>query len=175
MKSLSALLAFSLASLSFSDSNDDHHLGLTAGLGLSKNFLGGYYSWDRNQINVGMDVIVFVPEEGLLFAQPSVTYNRYLTASGFYVMLGVQTTYAPDSYEVYTAPIPPETQGTYRTVKEPSWRTPLFLTGGGKNFQFTNWGLYCDVSLLTPLDAHFAQTWGMWVGGGATYRFLLGH
>jgi hypothetical protein len=175
MKNLFALAVFSLASMAFSESTDNRYLGLNMGFGLSKNFLGAYYSWNRNQINAGTDVIVFVPEEGLLLAQPSITYNRYLTASGIYAMLGLLTTYAPDSYEVYAAAIPPETQGTYHTVKRSSWRTPLFLIGAGKNFQFTSWGLYCDASLLTPLDNHIGRMWGIWIGGGVSYRFRLGN
>lgn len=173
MNRLFALVVFSLVSVAYTSSTFDRYLGVNVGLGLSKNFLGGSYAWGRNQVNVGTNVTVVVPEEGVVLAQPSFTYNRYLTASGIYMMLGVQTTYAPDSYEVYTAPIPPETQGTYRTVKNPSWRTPRFLTGVGKNFQFANWGLYCDASLLTPMDEHLGREWGAWVGGGVSYRFLL--
>lgn len=174
MKRLFGLVAFSLVSVTYSNSTDGRYVGINGGLGLSKTFLGGYYAWGRNQINVGTDVIVFAPEEGVILAQPSITYNRYLTASGIYVMLGVQTTYSPDSYEVYTAPTPPETEGTYRTVNKSSWRTPLLITGLGKSFQFTSWGLYCDVSILTPMDEYLGREWGVWVGGGVSYRFHLG-
>lgn len=175
MKPRSALFMFTigLASLTFASENRDRFLGVNLGLSPSKTFLGGYYSWDRNQINLGTNLFAFTFEEGVFLAQPTLTYNRYLTDNGLYASVALQTTYLPESHDIYTPPTPPDTVGSYRTVHESDWDMPMIMTGIGKSFQFTNWGLHFDVNAITPLNDYFGKVWGLWVGGAASYRFKL--
>lgn len=173
MKRIAPASVLLLIAFAFPNPQPDQYAGINLGIGYSKTFLGGFYTWDRNQINVGTDVLVFLFEEGILVAQPSITYNRYLTGNGLYTTVGIQTTYAPETHDVYTPPVPPQTQGTYRTIKDPDWKTSALITGVGKNFQFTHWGLNFDANLLSPINRYFGRVWGVWIGGGLSYRFHL--
>jgi hypothetical protein len=173
MKRFAFAFVLLLISHALPDPQEDRYLGINLGVGFSKTFLGGYYSWDRNQINVGTDVLAFLFEEGILVAQPTITYNRYLTNNGLYATLGLQTTYAPESSEEYTPPVPPQTQGTYRTIREDDWKTPVLITGIGKSFQYSSWGLHFDASLLSPLNEYVGRVWAVWLGGAVSYRLHL--
>ncbi len=172
LKRIFFLASFILAP-TFAEEYHGHHIGINAGLSTTKNFLGGFYSWDRNQINAGTNLTIFSFEEGIFYAQPSITYNRYLTANGLYASLGMMATYYPETYETYTPPTPPEAHGTYTQHNEPSWRTNYLTLGLGKNFQYRYWGFNIDGNLTAPLDTDFGNTFGLWLGAGLSYRFKL--
>ena len=158
----------------FADEYQGRHAGINFGIGLSRPILSGFYYWDRNQVNLGTNLTLYTFEEGVLFAQPSLTYNRYLTSSGIYASLGLITNYIADQdEEVRVQGSPPDTTWHYRTIDEPDWVSPLMIAGIGKNFQWTRWGMHLDANLITPFGKEFIRTWFPWIGIGASYRFKL--
>jgi hypothetical protein len=148
------------------------HYGVNLGFGYSKPFLSGFYSWDRNQINVGSGLFAATLDRGVYIAQPSITYNRYLTGKGLYASIGLLATYQTDSFtEVREQAGLPDTTWSTRKIKQADWTTPLIITGLGKNFQFTRWGIHIDASFSTELGKNFGNKIEPWIGAGLSYRF----
>ena len=169
---LKTILALFASCTTWAGDYNGNHYGINLGFGFSKPFLSGFYSWDRNQINAGTGLFAATFDRGVYIAQPSITYNRYLTAKGLYASVGVLATYQTDSYtEVREqAGLPDTTWSTLKT-KRPDWATPILLTGLGKNFQFTHWGIHIDASFGTELGKNFGNKIEPWVGAGLSYRF----
>jgi hypothetical protein len=143
-----------LAIISLTSASSQKSLDLNLGLSVSKSVLGAAYTDGMNQFNAGLYGFSYASRTGW-FLEPGIAYNRYLTRNGFYVT------------SAYTF--------RYRDMKDENkgWESGLFLTGLGKSFQFTHWGLHADAGLSTPATADFARRWGWWFGGAVSYRFHL--
>ena len=167
-------LSLLLASATFANDFTGRHFGVNAGVNFSKTFLGGFYSWDRNQINVGTGFIAASRDKGVYVAQPSITYNRYLNDRAFYASVGILVPYQKDVYnEVREQAALPDTTWSTRKIKYADWRTPVLLAGLGKSFQFAHWGIHLDATFGTELNENFGQKIEPWFGGGLSYRFNL--
>ena len=175
LRTFRSLALLSLLTLpSFAEEFNSPHAGINFGVGISRPALSGFYSWGRNQINVGTNFTLYTFEEGVIIAQPSITYNRYLTNNGFYSSVGIITTYmANQNHDVWEQRSPPDTGWHYRAVDESDWEKPWVVAGIGKNFQWEKWGLHIDGNLVSPIGEDFIETWAYWIGIGGSYRFKL--
>jgi hypothetical protein len=154
-------------SVSAAESSIDVNFGLSA----SKSVLGLSYTNGRNQLNAGLRGFAYNSRDGLLL-QPGIAYNRYLTENGFYAAAIYLAKYYSQDVKEYSFwnianGIEPETE------VEKGWHSDLIMAGLGKSFQFTHWGIHLDGGVATNADSNFGTAWGLWFGGGFSYRFRL--
>jgi hypothetical protein len=152
----------------------EEHVHISTGLTVSKSILGIGHSRDRNEINAGLKSFSFSSNGEYLLA-PGVSYNRALTASGFFATV----TYAPLYYKPgvagQAASRPPAFGGGQPDIKK-GWNAGEVYFGLGKTFRFSpqgSWGLDTDANLYTPADKAFLRAWYYRLGAGVSYRFRL--
>lgn len=158
----SALVAL-FALLTTSAATAQRSVDLNLGLSASKSVLGVSYTDGMNQLNVGLRGLGYSSRDGL-FVAPGLAYNRYLTQNGFYATAGYTAFYYGGG-----------DNGTpgLDDDREEGWEAGMLLTGFGKSFQFSRWGLHADAGLATPVSGDFARSWGLWFGGAVSWRFHL--
>ena len=147
----------------------DRSIDINVGLTPSKSILGLSYTNGMNQINAGLHGFAYHSSDGG-YLMPGMAYNRYLTASGFYTTVNYNFLYVDQvsrSFVFNNGNIEVETS------KQKGWLSGTLGAGLGKSFQFTRWGLHVDGGLATLANSQFAQAWGWWLSGAASYRFRL--
>ncbi len=162
----------SLCVISLSSTHAQQSIDLNFGLSASKSVLGVSYTSGKNQVNIGLRGFAYSGRDGV-FLQPGLSYNRYLAESGFYAWVAYIAEYQSDDIEGFVRDPVTGTIG-YQVVERKGWYPGFALTGLGKSWQFTRWGLHADAGLSTPADSRFATKVGLYLGGGASYRFRLG-
>lgn len=146
-------------------------LDLNVGISASKSIIGLSYRQGDHEFNAGLRGFGYNSHDGLLL-QPGVAYNRYFTENGFYASAIYIPTYRSNDSHEFTF-----NAGTnaweYRITEEKGWHPGFFLVGLGKSFQFTRWGLHADAGGVTDATSQFGQSWGIYFGAAASYRFNL--
>lgn len=144
---------------------------LDLGFAPSKSSLGASYTFDRNEINVGIKAFGFT-SDGDYSIMPGITYNRYFTENGFYG----SATYAP----LYRSEVSSSGMISGQPYDQiigsrdgSGWQAGAVFLGLGKTFQWKRWGINTDANLITPATDRFGKDWGFWIGAGASYRFKL--
>jgi hypothetical protein len=169
----SALLFFSLLLASIV-SAEDKSIDLNFGLSASKSVLGLSYTNGRNQFNGGLRGIAYSGRDGF-FLQPGIAYNRYLTDNGFYATAIYTLVYWGNDITDFN--VQSDGQGGYvvneYVVYGKGWHSDLLMAGLGKSFQFQHWGIHLDAGLSTAANSKFGEVFGLWLGGGFSYRFHL--
>lgn len=146
-------------------------IDVNIGLSASKSLLGVSYTSGKNQVNVGLRGFAYSGRDGV-YLQPGLSYNRYLTQNGFYAWVAYVAEYrSSDSERLAWDPV----NGNYvRQVEESKgWYPGFALTGLGKSWQFSHWGLHLDAGVGTPADRQVGRKWGPYLGGAVSYRFHL--
>jgi hypothetical protein len=171
---MKSTLLFLWLVLSASVAAAESSVDLNFGLSPSKSILGVSYTNGRNQFNGGLRGIAYSSRDGF-FLQPGIAYNRYLTDNGFYVTAIYTLVYLGS--DLTERNFHPNGQGGLFADDEilyrKGWYSDLLMAGLGKSFQFTHWGLHIDTGIGTPANSKFGEIWGLWIGGGVSYRFKL--
>ena len=146
------------------------HLALDFGLSATKSTLGVSYLSDRNEFNAGLKGLAF-SNSGEYFLAPGVSYNRYFTDNGWYGSLGYSPEYLVEDVFKLRTVSPGVT--TFVIERESGWNWGKLYVGGGKNFQFTSWGVHLDAGIAIPVADDFEESGGLFLGIGGSYRFKL--
>ena len=157
-------LALSIPSIS------ETHLALDFGLSVTKSSLGLSYTSDRNEFNAGLKGFAF-SNSGEYYLAPGLSYNRYFTDNGWYGSIGYSPEYLVQ--DVLKSRVVSPGVTTLEIERERGWNWGDLYVGGGKNFQFTSWGVHLDGGLAFPLSKDADNSIEPFLGLGGSYRFKL--
>ena len=166
-------LVFSLTLLSLTltiPAIAETHLALDFGLSVTKSVVGVSYTSGSNEFTGGLKGFAF-SNSGEYYLKPGITYNRYFTENGWYGSVG----YAPQYLVEDVLKSKTVSPGVTTTIieRESGWNLGEAYLGGGKNFQFTSWGIHLDAGLAIPVVDDFVESTGLFLGIGGSYRFKL--
>lgn len=158
------LLALSIPSIA------ETHLALDFGLSVTKSNLGVCYMSGKDEFNVGLKGFAF-SNAGEYYLAPGLSYNRYFTDYGWYGSVGYSPEYLVEDVVKPRVVSPGVT--AYDVHREKGWNWGELYLGGGKNFQFTSWGVHLDGGLAIPLVDNSTKSLELFIGIGGSYRFKL--
>jgi len=169
-----AILALTITSSALATGIPDipSFFGINLGFSPSKTSLGAFWATGSNQWNLGFLVPPFQDDD---FTQmmPGLTYNRQITSNHFFVSGGV---YAPRTSKQSGSIYFDSTISRWKTDSisdRRGWETPILMVGGGKVYQFKNWGIHTDASVLTPTNSQIGRSWDWLLGAGVSWRGIL--
>ncbi len=148
----------------------EKHLSLDFGLSVTRSILGLSYTSGKDQFSAGLKGFAF-SNSGEYFLAPGVSYNRYFTDYGWYGSVGYSPEYIVEDVVRYRVISPGVT--TLESHRENGWKWGELYFGGGKNFQFTSWGVHLDGGLAIPVGGEAANPLELFIGIGGSYRFKL--